>query len=92
MATHSRVPALRIPGTGEPGGRPSMGSLRVGHNSSDLTAAAAKGLILQIPFSDVLKQAKVQGRKLSLFAGTVNSIDLRDKGIFVGDETPLYLH
>ena len=32
MATHSRVLACRIPGTGEPGGLPSMGSHRVGHN------------------------------------------------------------
>ena len=32
MATHSRVPAWRIPGTGEPGGLPSMGSHRVGHD------------------------------------------------------------
>ena len=32
MATHSIVPAWRIPGTGEPGGLPSMGSHRVGHD------------------------------------------------------------
>ena len=32
MATHSRVLAWRIPGTGEPGGLPSMGSHRVGHD------------------------------------------------------------
>ena len=32
MATHSSVLALRIPGTGEPGGLPSMGSHRVGHD------------------------------------------------------------
>ena len=32
MATHSSVLALRIPGTGEPGGLPSLGSHRVGHN------------------------------------------------------------
>ena len=31
MATHSSVLAWRIPGTGEPGGWPSMGSHRVGH-------------------------------------------------------------
>ena len=33
--------ACRIPGTGEPGGLPSMGSHRVGHNWSDLAEAAA---------------------------------------------------
>ena len=32
MATHSRILAWRIPGTGEPGGLPSMGSHRVGHD------------------------------------------------------------
>ena len=32
MATHSRVLAWRDPGTVEPGGLPSMGSHRVGHD------------------------------------------------------------
>ena len=40
MATHSSVLAWRIPGTGEPGGLSSMGSHRVGHDWSDLAAAA----------------------------------------------------
>ena len=40
MATHSSVLAWRIPGTGEPDGLPSMGSHRVGHDWSDLAAAA----------------------------------------------------
>ena len=40
MATHSSVLAWRIPGTGEPGGLPSVGSHRVGHDWSDLAAAA----------------------------------------------------
>ena len=40
MATHSSVLARRIPGTGEPGGLPSMGSHSVGHDWSDLAAAA----------------------------------------------------
>ena len=35
MATHSSVLAWRIPGTGEPGGLPSMGSHRVGHDCSE---------------------------------------------------------
>ena len=38
MATHSRILAWRIPGTGEPGGLMSMGLHRVGHESSDLAA------------------------------------------------------
>ena len=41
MATHSSALAWRIPGMGEPGGLPSMGSHRVGHDWSDLAAAAA---------------------------------------------------
>ena len=41
MATHSSVLAWRIPGTGEPGGLLSKGSHRVGHDWSDLAAAAA---------------------------------------------------
>ena len=40
MATHSSVLAWRIPGTGEPGGLPSVGSHRVRHDLSDLAAAA----------------------------------------------------
>jgi hypothetical protein len=32
MATHSSFLAWRIPGMGEPGGLPSMGSHRVGHD------------------------------------------------------------
>ena len=55
MATHSGVLAWRIPGTGEPGGLPSMGSHRVGHDWSDLAAAAAaakcwdKDVVLFLP-------------------------------------------
>ena len=41
MATHSGVLAWRIPGTGEPGGLPSMGSHRVKHDRSDLAPTAA---------------------------------------------------
>ena len=39
IATHSSVLAWKIPGTAEPGGLPSMGSHRVGHDWSDLAAA-----------------------------------------------------
>ena len=44
MATHSRVLAWRIPGTGEPGGLPSVGSHRVRHDWSNLAAAALRSL------------------------------------------------
>ena len=43
MATHFSVLAWRIPGTGEPGGLPSMGSHRVGHDWSDLAADSILG-------------------------------------------------
>ena len=45
MATHSSVFAWRIPGTEEPGGLPSIGSHRAGHDWSDLAAAAADSCI-----------------------------------------------
>ena len=48
MATHSNVLAWKIPGTAEPGGLPSMGSHRVGHNWSDLAAAAVTELGIQV--------------------------------------------
>ena len=51
MATHSSVIAWRISGTGEPVGLPSMGLHRVGHDWSDLAAAAAFRYDLnQIPY------------------------------------------
>ena len=46
MATHSSVLAWRIPGTAEPVGLPSMGSHRVGHDWSDLAAAAAALIVV----------------------------------------------
>ena len=44
MAAHSGVLAWRIPWMGKPGGLPSMGSHRVGHNWSDLAIAKKKHL------------------------------------------------
>ena len=41
MATHSNILAWRIPWTEEPGGQGSIGSQRVGHNASNLAAAAS---------------------------------------------------
>ena len=49
MTTHSSVLAWRIPGMGEPGGLPSMGSHRVGHDWSNLAAAAfVQGYIVHL--------------------------------------------
>ena len=44
MATHSSVLAWRIPGTGDPGRLPSVGSHRVGHDWSNLAAAMTNGI------------------------------------------------
>ena len=41
MAAHTSILAWRIPGMADPGGLPSMGSHRVGHDWGDLAAAAA---------------------------------------------------
>ena len=68
MATHSSVLAWRIPGTGEPDGLPSMGSHRVGHNWSDLAAAA--GII---KFSEVKGNVKTlreaRGKREIIYKG-----------------------
>ena len=48
MATHSSILAWRILGTGKPGGLPSLGLHRVGHDGSDLAVAAAQGTIFNI--------------------------------------------
>ena len=50
MSTHSSVLAWRIPGTGEPGGLPSMGSHRIRRDWSDLAAAAAAAVIYTLTF------------------------------------------
>ena len=61
MATHSSVLAWRIPGTGEPGGLPSMGSHRVGHDWSDLAAAAAAAAGSKEAGANVGKPSSIPG-------------------------------
>ena len=63
MATHSSVLAWRIPGTGEPGGLPSMGSHRVGHDRSDLAAV-------------ILATFRVLSRHVWLVATVLDEADL----------------
>ena len=58
MAPHSSTLAWRIPGTGEPGGLPSVGSHRVGHDWSDLAAAAAAGS-MTFYFLDIRNETSV---------------------------------
>ena len=72
MATHSSVLAWRLPGTAEPGGWPSMGSRRVGHDWSDLAAAAAA-----ISSS---KRSSCQGSNLHLLHCHVDSLPLEPPG------------
>ena len=69
MATHSSVLAQRIPGMGESGGLPSLGLHRVGHDWSDLAAAAATSGICDYvtspdkkDFADVVKLRILLGR------------------------------
>ena len=59
MATHSSVLAWRIPGMAEPGGLPSTGSHRVGHNWSDLAAAAAAPKGKKLPTTAVFRVFKM---------------------------------
>ena len=51
MATHSSVLAWRIPGMGEPGGLPSMGLHRVGHDWGNLAAVAANAEVVKAAVS-----------------------------------------
>ena len=61
MATHSSVLAWRLPGTGEPGGLPSMGLQRVRHDWSDLAAVAAAGRLSPSSFRRDLQNCKPGG-------------------------------
>ena len=94
MATHSSVLAWRIPGTGEPGGLPSMGSHRVGHDWSGLAAAAVADQYQGFPGSSAIKnppamqesqetQVRSMGQKNPLEEGmaTHSSILARKKNL-----------
>ena len=74
MATHSSVLAQRIPGTGEPGGLPSMGLHRVGHDWSNLAAAATGS------HSDSTEKSKAKRIQHYQTSFTTNS-----KGISLGE-------
>ena len=74
MAAHSNVLAWRIPGTGEPGGLPSMGSRRVRHDWNDLAAAletAWKCLkILELPYDPAITFLDIDSRELQTYVHT----------------------
>ena len=67
MATHSSVLAWRIPGTREPGGLPSAGSHRFGHDWSGLAAAADSILKSR----DITLPTKVRLVKVMVFPGVM---------------------
>ena len=66
MATHSSVLAWRIPGTGEPGGLPSLGSHRVGHDWSDLVIAIIElwEFFMGFPGSSVVKNPPIMHKNM----------------------------
>ena len=64
MATHSSILAWIIPGTDEPGRLPSRGLHRVGHDWSDLAAAAAAAKTVSPRRETAVEtQIRIQGRK-----------------------------
>ena len=78
MATHSSVLAWRIPGTGEPGGLPSLVSHRVRHDQSDLTVVVQETGIKTIPMGKKCKKAKwLSGEALQI---AVKRREVKSKG------------
>ena len=68
MAAHSSVLAWRIPGTGEPGGLPSLGLHRVGHDLGNLAVArpcCGASLVVQ-PIRNLPAVWETQVRSLDL--------------------------
>ena len=65
MATHSSVLAWRIPGMGEPGGLPSMGSHRVGHDWSDSAGYKLLHRLIQLKSVPLLGEEYYQSLRLS---------------------------
>ena len=78
MATRSSVLAWRIPGAGEPGGLPSMGSHRVGHDWSDLAAAA---VILRQNFQPFLTMFWVLSESKEIFEFSNSDVNRYDKHV-----------
>ena len=79
MATHSSVLAWRIPGTGKPGGLPSMGPHRVGHDWNDLAAELSLESSLLKLESLLLSPYVTSGKLLHLFASLALSWKMRGK-------------
>ena len=96
MATHSSVLAWRIPGTAEPGGLPSMGSHRVGHDCSDLAAAAAVRSVLGrkvvVPRKQPQSQKEVWKKELRSILSPIlksRTVPPQEKGLEQSSRIPL---
>ena len=83
MATHSSVLAWRIPGTGEPGGLPSLGSHRVGNGWSDLAAIAACHSLKEISPGCSLEGLMLK-LKLQYFGHLMQRVDSLEKTPMLG--------
>ena len=84
MATHSSVLAWRIPGTVEPGGLPSMGLHRVGHDWSDLAAAAADNILKNRDITLLTKVCLVKAMVFPAYGHLMRRVDLFEKTVMLG--------
>ena len=83
-----------IPGTGEPGGLLSMGSHRVGHNWSELAAAAAETLLLKVRHMQISMEVQEKATQVKLHRGDIFELRLverygilsRQNGTYKGTE------
>ena len=82
MASHSSVLAWRIPGMGEPGGLPSLGSHRVGQDWSDLAAGAAACTYMNIWFIIGIGSCTYRGYEVPTFAVT-SKLETRGADVIV---------
>ena len=82
MATHSSVLAWRIPGTAETGGMLSMGSHRIGHDWSNLAAAAAAWSVISFSGGSVVENPPAN-------AGDASSISGLERSLREGNDNPL---
>ena len=76
LATHSSVLAWRIPGTGEPGGLPSMGLHRVGHDWSDLAAAAVPFICPHLMLGGIGGRRRRGRQRMRWLDGITDSTDV----------------
>ena len=77
MATHPSILAWRIPGTEEPGGLLSVGSDRVGHNWSNLAAAAAATVLdpMTVYYSSNLSSVGLGAKEAAIqIAGSILAV------------------